>query len=331
VTAVGHFDDIVGGGIADDFLDDYGGVLGDDYGEVLGDDFVDDFGDDVMSDVRRDMDRLVNALRNALHEDYADAPDEDVEQILIDMLDTMGPAEAFNFSSAISSIGRSASSLLSDPTVASIARTALPVAGGTLGTAIGGPLGAAVGSRLGGLAAGGISTRTPTTPRPMTPTTVPVVPAPVAVPTVAPFQPAAPAAPAAAAPAVVAEPAAPAVPAVVAASPAPATAPVAAGSDAAKKALVLIRQRQIPQSLLATAIGQYGRQQVAGVPVAQVLGTLSQLLGEAAADADELAYLSRITGDAGSESDIEGDLYEVLLDADDLELADAYYQGWDES
>ena len=307
------------------YLDD---ILGDDYGEVFGD----DFGDDVMSDVRRDVDRLVNALRNALHEDYADASDEDVEQILTDMLDTMGPAEALNFSSAISSIGRSASSLLSDPTVASIARAALPVAGGALGTAIGGPLGTAVGSRLGGLAAGAIPTRTPTAPQPMTPTTVPVVPAPVAVPAVAPLPPAAPAAPAAAAtaaPPVVAEPAAPA---------AAAAAP-AAGSDPAKKALIFTRQPQVVQSLLAAAMGQYGRQQVAGIPVAQVLGTLSQLLGEAAADADELAYLSEATGDAESESDlesdiegdIEGDLYEALLDADDLDLADAYYQGWNES
>jgi hypothetical protein len=320
-----YVDDIPGGGVAADFLADYGDIFGD------------DFGDDVLSDVRSDVDRLVNALRNTLHEDYADASDEDVQQILTDMLDTMGPAEAFNFSSAISSIGRSASSLLSDPTAAAIARAALPVAGGALGTAIGGPLGTAVGSRLGGLAAGAIPTRTPRAPRPMTPTTVPVVFAPAAVPAVAPLLPAAPAAPAVtsappAAPAVVAEPAAPAVPAVVDAPAAPAAAaPAVAGSDAAKKVLILTRQPQVLQSLLAAAMGQYGTQQVAGKPVAQLLGTLSQLLAEAAADADELAYLSEAIRDDESESDFEDDLYEALLDADDLELADAYYQGWDES
>src|SRR4051794_28997049 len=118
-----YLDDILGGGVADEFVYDY----------------TDDLGDDVLSDVRGGLDHLVGVLRNTLHEDYADASDEDVEQALTGILDTMGPAEAFNFSSAISQIGRSAGSLLSDPTVASIARTALPMAGGAFGPPVGGP------------------------------------------------------------------------------------------------------------------------------------------------------------------------------------------------
>lgn len=259
-------------------------------------DLGDDYGDDVVGDVEGRLDHLVGVLRNTLHEDYADASDEDLEQALTGMLDTMGPAEGLNFSSAISSIGRSAGSLLSDPTVASLAKTALPVAGGAVGTAVGGPLGTVVGNRLGGMAAGAIPTRTPTAPgpRPMVATTVPVLPAPAAT--------------------------AVAVPA--------ATPAVAAGSRAAKDALVFGRLPEVVQSLLAAALGPYGRQQVGGVPVAQVLGTLSQLLGQAAADADELAYLSGSATDAESDSLDDEDLYEVLLDADDLELA-AAYQGWD--
>lgn len=267
-----YVDDIFGGGLADDVQDDSW-------------DDAWNGADDVGGDLRH----VVNALRQTLHEDYADASDEDVEQALTDMLATMGPAEAFNFSSAISQIGRGAGALLSDPTVGSIARAALPVAGGALGTAVGGPLGAAVGSRLGGMAAGAIPTGTPSAPapRPMTPTTVPVVPA-----------------------------------------------PAAAGSDAAKKALVLSRQPEVVQSMLAAALGQYGVQQVAGLPVAQVLATLSRLLGQAAADADEVAYLSGWAGDTegDTESDTDtdtDDLYEALLDAGDLELADADH-GWDQ-
>jgi hypothetical protein len=297
VTAVGalDLDDTLGGG-ADDFGENYPEDFGDGYGDDLGDDYGGDFGDDLLGNVKGRMDHLVAVLRNTLHEDYADASDEDLEEVLTDMLDMMGPAEGLNFSSAISSIGRSAGSLLSDPAVASIAKAALPMVGGAVGTAYGGPLGAAVGNRLGGLAAGAIPTRTPapTAARPMAPTTVPVLPAPAATPV-----------------------------AVPAATPA-----AAAGSDAAKKALVYSRQPEFVQSLLAAALGQYGRQQVAGVPVAQMLGTLSQLLGQAAADADELAYQSGSAADAESESLDDEDIYEALLDADDLELADAY-ERWD--
>jgi hypothetical protein len=273
-------DDILGGGVDEDFSDED----------------PDDFGDGLLGDVKGGLDHLVGVLRNTLHEDYADASDEDLEQVLTGMLDTMGPAEGLNFSSAISSIGRSASSLLSDPTVASIAKTALPIAGGALGTVVGGPLGAAVGSRLAGMAAGAIPTRAPAVPtaRPMVPTTVPVLPAPAETPGAVPAD----------------------------------TPAAAAGSDAAKKALVYSRQPEVVQSLLAAALGQYGRQQVAGVPVAQILGTLSQLLGEAAADADELAYLSGSAPDAESESLDDEDLYQALLDADDLELERAH-RGWD--
>ncbi len=317
---MGYLDDVLGDRLGDDFWDDHGDGVGDDfwddYGDGVGVDLLDGDGNGFLDDLGEadgggGLGRLVDVLRQGLHEDYADASDEDVEHALTGILGTMGPAEALNFSSAISQIGRGAGSLLSDPTFGSIARTALPVAGGALGTAVGGPLGAAIVGQLAGKAAGAIPTRPPAAPgpRPMVPTTVPVVPAP------------------AAAPAALAASAAPA-------ASAAAVAPTAvAGSDAAKKALVLTRQSDVVQSLLAAALGQYGRQQVAGVPVAQVLGTLSQLLGQAAADADELAYLSGSTGDAESESDdgADGDdLYEALLDADDLELADAY-QGWDES
>ena len=84
-------------------------------------------------------------------------------------------------------------------------------------------------------------------------------------------------------------------------------------------------------ALVATALGQHGRQTVSGVPVAQVLGLLSQVFGKAAADADELMYLGQQPGAEESVPDAVGDpadlLYADLLGADNLELAEA--TGWD--
>ena len=68
---------------------------------------------------------------------------------------------------------------------------------------------------------------------------------------------------------------------------------MAGGSAAAAQGLVLSQQPEMLRSLLATALGQQGRQQVSGVPVAQLLTLFSQVIGQAAADADELMYLEQ--------------------------------------
>ena len=77
--------------------------------------------------------------------------------------------------------------------------------------------------------------------------------------------------------------------------------------------------------------GSTARQTVSGVPVAQVLGLLSQVFGKAAADADELMYLGQQPDAAESVLDAADDsadlLYADLLGADNLELAEA--TGWD--
>ena len=83
----------------------------------------------------------------------------------------------------LSQIGRSAGQALSDPTVSAIARTALPIAGGALGTVIGGPVGTALGTQLGTLAAGALPPqqvpRPPAAPRPGV---IPAPPAPARAP-----------------------------------------------------------------------------------------------------------------------------------------------------
>ena len=53
-----------------------------------------------------------------MHEEYADASDEEMDDALANVLDAMSPAEAFNFGSALSQIGKSASQLVSDPAFA---------------------------------------------------------------------------------------------------------------------------------------------------------------------------------------------------------------------
>ena len=280
---------------------------------------------------------LADVLRSSLREEYADASDAEMGDALENVLDSMSAAEAFNFGSALGQIGKSVTKLASDPAFAQIVRTAAPIAGGALGTLIGGPVGTALGSQLGTLAAQALPAppappppAAPPAPRPAAPPSAPpALAAPLpAAPTPAPVPPVA-------APPVTAPPvAAPPVSGVAAPPPAaPSAAPVrasalAGGSAAAAQGLILCQQSEILRSLLATALGQQGRQQVSGVPVAQLLTLFSQVIGQAAADADELMYLEQQPDAA--ESAVEDVptgsirlLYADLLGADNLEFAEA--------
>ena len=268
------------------------------------DDFTDDLlADDLGWDDDLGMDRLGDVLRQTLRDEYADASDEEIGDALVNVFDAMSPAEAFNFAGALNHIGRSAGQLLSDPTFGSIARSALPIAGGALGTVIGGPVGTALGSQLGNVAASALPTRGPArppTPQGLAPPTAPV--------------------PTSGTPAVTSAGTPIAAPAV--------TWHAAGGSAAAAQGLVLTQQPQVLQSLLSAALGQHGRQQVGGIPVAQLLGMLSQVFGQAAADADELMYLELQSDDGesvvdSSWSESDRSLYTSLIDADNLELAEA--------
>jgi hypothetical protein len=204
----------------------------------------------------------------------------------------MSAAEGFNFGSALSGIVKSASKVVSDPTFAQIVRTAAPIAGGALGTVIGGPLGGALGSQLGNLAAQAL----PTPAGPPTPVAPPVPRIPQALTVPRPGL--------------------------------PTPSPVAGGSAAAAQGLVLTQQPELLRSLLATALGQQGRQQVSGLPVAQILRMFGEVIEQAAADADELMYLGQQPDAA--ESAVEAappgssrSLYGDLLGADNLEFAEA--------
>jgi hypothetical protein len=244
---------------------------------------------------------LADVFRSSLREEYADASDAEMGDALENVLDSMSAAEAFNFGSALSQIGKSASSLVRDPTFQQIVRTAAPIAGSVAGAYFGMP---GLGRELGNLAAQAL-------------------PAPAAPPTPA----ARPAPPAPAPPA----PQRPAVPGPAPPAPAPASS-VAGGSAAAAQGLVLTQQPEVLRSLLATALGQQGRQQVSGIPVGQILRMFGQAIEQAAADADELMYLGQqpdaaeSAAEAASPGSVRA-LYADLLGADNLEFAEA--AGWE--
>jgi hypothetical protein len=267
-------------------------------------------------------------MRLVLSDEYADTTDEEMEESLTAVMDALSPAEAFNFGAALNQIGKGAGQVFSDPTFQSIARTALPIAGGALGTVVGGPVGTALGSQLGTVAANALPGRPPARPPSRPPTHPPVVPGQV-VPAGTPVAPAVPAAPA---PLVV-----PGVP------PGTAVPTVAGGSTAAAQGLVLAGHPLLRQALASAAFGQHGQQQVAGIPVAQLLGMLSQVVGQAAADADELLFLSGGPATADAEDWEEGEegvdpdawsadadrvLYTSIMDADSLEMAETMDPGW---
>jgi hypothetical protein len=107
---------------------------------------------------------------------------------------------------------------------------------------------------------------------------------------------------------------------------------VAGGSAAAAQGLVLTQQPDVLKALLALAMGQQGARQVGGVPVASVMNMLSSVFGQAAADADELAYLDSEGSDEGAlEEGRSGyadpalgsgrSLYTTFMDSENEELA----------
>jgi hypothetical protein len=233
---------------------------------------------------------LGEVLREVLHDQYVDADAEEMSDALDAVLDGMSAAEAFSIGKALRQIERGASQALANPLVGQIAQTALPAGAGALGTLIGGPAGTAVGSRLGTLAASALAR-----PGPRPTGGVPAGP---------PAQPPA---------------ASGAPPSVIGAAPSPAAGPgsaVAGGSAAAAQGLVLTQQPDVLRALLALTMGQHGQRQVGGVPVADVMNMLSSVFGQAAADADELAYLD---GEAR-----EGDVFDRGFDAVDESDEAAY-------
>lgn len=100
---------------------------------------------------------LGEVLADALADEYADAAPEELDSALLDVMESMTPAESLNFASALRQIEKGATRTLQNPTVAKLAAAGLPIAGGAAGTVLGGPVGTALGSQLGGAAAKALS------------------------------------------------------------------------------------------------------------------------------------------------------------------------------
>lgn len=139
--------------------------------EELDGEFEDELEDEVDDEL--DDAQLAETFRGVLREDYAGADPEEVEDALFSVLDSLTPAESFNFAKALSQIEKGASRTLQDPAVAQAVQAGAPIAGGALGTVVGGPLGAAVGSGLGRAAAGALGGGRPAAPPPAPATTAP--------------------------------------------------------------------------------------------------------------------------------------------------------------
>lgn len=105
--------------------------------------------------------------------------------------------------------------------------------------------------------------------------------------------------------------------------------PVAGGSAAAAQAAMVTQLPDVVKAMLAVAMGEHGARQVGGMPVAAVMNMLSSVFGQAAADADELAYLDGHRGDGGDAEDAYAEpaigtgrsLYTALMDTENEEFA----------
>ena len=96
---------------------------------------------------------MVEGLREVLSEEYKDLDNEEMQEMLYDILESMSPAEAFNFGNILKTVAKGAGSILSNPSTSKTLKTILPVAGQIAGTAFGGPVGAMIGQGIGGFAA----------------------------------------------------------------------------------------------------------------------------------------------------------------------------------
>jgi len=109
----------------------------------------------------------------------------------------------------------------------------------------------------------------------------------------------------------------------------PGQAASAGGSAAATQALIATQQKPVLDALLRLHIGEHGKKDVNGVPVARIMSMLSSVFGEAAADADELMYLDgegAVGADDAHHADGYGErrsLYTTVLGAENHDLADA--------
>lgn len=277
----------------DDWLDE----------EALYDDELDDEDGGLDDEEDDDFVGLGDAFRRVLHGDYADLSPEETDEVLLDMVESLPPDEAFNFVGALGDIAKPAGGVLRSPQFGQALSVAAPLAG----TALGGPAGGAIAGSL-AQAAGSALARNPQ---------VPAVPA-VAVPAMA---------------AAVGQPAAAQAATQVLAQ-LPSAAQVAQAATQAANAVKAFNFAALPtvrEAVLANAMKPFGQQAIAGIPVDQLVGTLATLLAGSVPGGVPGAVRSAVPGAAVTEELDDSDEVPVELFGDearavDEETADAIYE-----
>src|SRR3954466_6287985 len=102
-------------------------AYGGEFDEIFGDELA--FGEDVD---------FGEVLRGALHEDYEEALPEELSEAVMNIFDSLSPAESFNIGTALSQIQKGAGQIVEDPAFGQVASGVLPIAGGAIGTYVGG-------------------------------------------------------------------------------------------------------------------------------------------------------------------------------------------------
>jgi hypothetical protein len=271
--------------------------------EALYDDEPDDEDGGFDDEEDDDLIDLGDAFRRVLHDDYADLSPEETDVVLLDMVESLPPDEAFNLVNALGDIAKPAAGVLRSPQFGQVLSVAAPLAG----TAVGGPAGGAIAASL-AQAAGSALARNPK---------VPAVPA-AAMPAMA---------------AAVGQPAA-ATPATQVLAQLPPAAQVAQAATQAANAVKAFNFAALPavrEAVLANAMKPFGQQAIAGIPVDQLVGTLATLLAGSVPGGVLGAVRSAVPGVAVTEAIDDSDEVPVELFGDeawavDEETADAIYE-----
>jgi hypothetical protein len=252
------------------------------YDDELDDDWdLDDEEDDDFFD-------LGNAFRRVLHDDYADLSPEETDEVLLDMVESLPPDEAFNFVKALDDIAKPAAGVLRSPQFGQVLSVAAPLAG----TALGGPAGGAIARSL-AQAAGSALARNPK---------VPAVPA-SAMPAMAATQ-------------VLAQ-----------LPPAAQVAQAATQAVNTVKAFNFAALPPVREAVLANAMKPFGQQAIAGIPVDQLVGTLATLLAGSIPGGVPNAVPGAAVPEAIDDSDeVPVELFGDEAWAVDEETADAIYE-----
>jgi hypothetical protein len=258
------------------------------YDDELDDDELDDEDEGFYDDEDDDLIDLGDAFRRVLHDDYAGLSPEETDEVLLDMVESLPPDEAFNFVKALGDIAKPAAGVLRSPQLGQVLSVAAPLAG----TALGGPAGGAVARSL-AQAAGSALARSPK---------VPAVPA-SAMPAMAATQ-------------VLAQ-----------LPPAAQVAQAATQAANAVKAFNFAALPTVREAVLANAMKPFGQQEVAGIPVDQLVGTLARLLAGSIPGGVPNAVPGAAVTEAIDDSDeVPVELFGDEAWAVDEETADAIYE-----